>query len=98
MATANRKNILVPLTFFVDVYALISQLEGFELDPDTKALCKSIETQIETKIDALSKHRAFSEYKTAVGEDREKKRREYLDMAGIHQDWRTDRETCLGDI
>ena len=98
MATANRKNILVPLTFFVDVYALITQLEGFELDPDTKVLCKSIETQIEAKIDAFSKRRVFSEYKTAVGEEREKKRLEYLDMAGIHPDWRTDWETYLGDI
>jgi len=92
------KSVQIPVRLFADMYLLVSELKGFELDAETRALCKKIEAQIETKIDAMARRRAFSEYKTAAGDDREKKRLEYLDKAGIHRDWRTEEVPFLGDI
>jgi len=88
------KNVQMPTEFLVNVLRLTTALERFELDAETKTLCKTIEKQIEAKLDAMNRRKTFTEYKTAAAgsEEREQRRREYLDLAGVHPDWQSTNE------
>ncbi|MDR0302938.1 MAG: hypothetical protein LBI04_11600 [Treponema sp.] len=91
-------NIQVPFLFFRDVFRLVLLLDFSDIDnEDIKALCKSLNIQMSAKLDAMSRHKSFSAYKSAPhGSDvRESFRREYLDKAGIHKDWRSDKEVSF---
>jgi hypothetical protein len=94
---ANEKQIQIPQKAFVDVYRLIIALDGYELDYDTQDLVKSLERVIESKFEAMERRKAFTEYKTAEQntEDRETKRKRYLELVGIHRDWISDKEIFL---
>lgn len=93
------KNMQMPVEFVNDVYKLIILLDDIELDENARALCKTLEAQIKAKIDAMDRRKTFTEYKTTEpGEAREQKRREYLDKAGIHKDWRTPKESYSRDL
>jgi hypothetical protein len=86
------KNIQLPMSAVVDMYRLIILLEDYELDYDTRTIIKRIEQYITAKIEAMEKRKTYSEYKMAADEKtREAARQKYLDLAGIHRDWRWGR-------
>lgn len=89
------KNVTMPESFIIDVYALLTSLEGIYISDDVTARCRALEKAIQTKLEAMSKREAFTAYKSASadGREREQKRQAYLDMAGIGKDWRTGKET-----
>jgi len=89
-----QKNIQMPFEFVTEVQRLVWRLDEYDLDSDTAALRKSIETQIKAKLEAMIRREAYMKYKDAtVGtEERENNRRRYLEMAGIHKDWISEKE------
>jgi len=91
------KQIQISTKTFIDIYRLIIALDDYELDYGTKALVKSLEKAVEGKFEAMEKRKAFSEYKTAEPdtEDREVKRKRYLELAGVHHDWISQEEISL---
>jgi hypothetical protein len=91
------KTMQMPTEFVTDVYALLLALTDTDLDAGTRAICKRLEGQIQAKIAAVERREAFTAYKVAPdgSAEREKYRLEYLDKAGVHQDWRTGKETHL---
>ncbi len=94
---AKEKQMQIPTKAFIDIYKLIIALDDYELDYDTKELVKSLETAVESKFEAMTRRQAFTEYKTAEPstEDREIKRKKYLELVGIHQDWISQKEISL---
>lgn len=83
------KNIQIPKSMFIDVYKLVHALQDYELDDNTAELAKRLETQINTKLDAMAKRELYTESK--MGEsasEREDARRKYLDAVGMPKDWR----------
>ena len=94
---SREKQIQVSTKTFCDIYRLIIALDYYELDYNTQQLVKSLETAIEGKFEAMARRKAFTEYKTAEPstEDRETKRHKYLEMAGVHRDWMSQKETSL---
>ena len=89
--------IQIPKKAFLDLYRLIFALDGYELDYDTKELAKSLEMVLENKFEAMTRRQAFTEYKIAdpSTEDRETKRKRYLELEGIHHDWISQKEIPL---
>jgi hypothetical protein len=92
-----RKNILMPTSFFWDVFRLIFYLSDVDLVPFIRDICLSIEGQLSDKLEAMDKHVAFSKYKTTVpgSDEREIFRKVYLDLAHVHRDWKSDNEISL---
>ena len=83
------KNIMLPLSAVIDLYRLIILLEGYELDFNTRTVIKRLEDALDAKVKAMEKREAYTEYKMAVTDEaREIARQKYLDLAGIHRDWR----------
>lgn len=83
------KRVQIEMSTFLDVYRLIFALEQYEMDFDTTEIIKRLETALNAKIDAMIKHDTYTKSKTAeTEEEREAARQKYLDLAGIHKDWR----------
>ena len=95
-----KKKILMPSNFVTGVHRLLCSLDYLELDDFTKSLCRTLESQINAKFDAMDRHDSFTKYKIASpdSDERELYRREYLDKAGIHRDWISGREMSDEDI
>ena len=90
------KNIMLPISMFVDVYRLIYLLDDYVLDHDTRTVVKRLEEALTAKVEAMNKRDAYTEYKTAIGDEaKEAARQKYLDLAGIHRDWRWGAEAEL---
>ena len=91
------KNIQMPYSFVIDVLRLVCKLENCNMDSDIEALCKSIESQVQTKFDAIIRREIFSKYKRSKlsSEERESFRQQYLELAKIHKDWISDKETLF---
>jgi len=89
------QQIQIPMRAFIDLYLLITDLYYYELDPDTRKRVKSLEMVVERKFEAMARRQAFTEYKASEQstEDRETKRKKYLELAGVHQDWISPKET-----
>jgi hypothetical protein len=86
---AMSKNILLPQAVVVDLYKLIIFLDDYELDEPIRSIVKRLEQSINSKIEAMEKRKTYTEYKMAADEkSREAARQKYLDLAGIHRDWR----------
>jgi len=88
----------MPRSFVCDVLLLAEHLRThYSLDHDAINLLRSIESEIDAKLDALRKREAFSRYKAAPAHspERENLRNDYLDLAHIHKDWRSPRENFL---
>ena len=86
----------MPRSFVCDVLLLIEHLRSnYNLDVDAVTLLRSIESEIDTKLEALRKRDTFHKYKSAhhCSDEREKFRTDYLDLAHIHKDWRSPTET-----
>ena len=88
------KNMQIPESFITDVYRLIWSLEDAELSEECIALCRSLDAQIKAKMERMERRNTFTKYKTAaIGSDeREEARNRYLDLAGIHREWRSAKE------
>lgn len=85
------RKIQINMSTFVDVYRLIYALEGYEVDYKTKDIIKRLETALNAKLDAMQKHDVYTLSKIAMTEEeKEMARQKYLDLAGIHKDWRYD--------
>lgn len=75
------KNVQIPygLFFLIVKYHLLDMHEDNE----------KIKKGLENKIDRMARHKIYTKSKTApTEEEREKSRKEYLDMAGMHQNFR----------
>lgn len=61
----------------------------FIVEDTTNERFNNISKQLEEKIDKLAKHEIYTKSKTAETEqEREENRKKYLDMVGIHKDFR----------
>lgn len=91
------KNMQMPVEFVTGVYALMVALEDVELDGNAKDICKRLDGMLKAKMEAMERRNIFTAYKVAPdgSDEREKRRREYLDKAGVHQDWQTEKEIHL---
>lgn len=77
------KNVQMPLESFLKL------VRYFYIENHEKELYEEIKKDIEHKIDSLAKHELYTQYKTADTEqEREQARKKYLDMVGMHKDWR----------
>lgn len=76
------KNVMISQELFLKLFRLF-EFGELELEPEIKK-------EINEKLDALVKHELYSKYKdkSLTDEEREKARQEYLDMVGMHKDWR----------
>lgn len=74
------KTVQIPLELFRAIYMYMETGDG---DP------AAIRAALEQKLDALVARQLYSQSKTApTPEEREKARREYLDLKGIPEDFR----------
>jgi len=89
------QQIQISVQAFVELYKLIIVLEDYELDQNIRSRIQSLEKVVENKMEAIARRQAFTEYKTAEPstEDREAKRQKYLELVGVHKDWRSQKET-----
>jgi len=86
------KTFHMPRSFVCNVLLLIEHLRyHYNLDQDAINLLRSLESDIDAKLDSIRKREAFSLYKSAPAgsPEREILRIEYLDLAHIHKDWRS---------
>ena len=89
------KSYQMPRAFVCNVLLLIEHLRNhYNLDHETVNLLRSLESEIDAKLEAIRKREVFSEYKSAPpgSAKRENLRQEYLDLAHIHKDWQSDSE------
>ena len=91
------QQIQIPKKAFLELYMLIIALDDYALEPSVKERVKSLEIAIESKMEAMARRQAFTEYKIAEPstEDRETKRKKYLELVGVHHDWISQKETSL---
>jgi len=91
----NKKQMLVPESFMVDVCRLVHHLWEQEGTENLQPVLQRIQSVIDAKCSAREKRRMFSEYKTAQAgsAEREQARQAYLDNVGVHKDWRSDGES-----
>jgi len=84
----------MPKSFFKDVYCLLAYLIDYNLDDKAKALCERLESQLNAKLEAVSRREAFTAYKTtpADTEQRESARQEYIRKAYIPAGFVSKRE------
>lgn len=78
------KNIQIPTELFYDL------VKVHLLDLDDKDTLQRIKTALEGKIDAMVARETYSTYKNAnlSPQEREEARQKYLDLKGIHKDFR----------
>ena len=75
------KNVQIPQELFIRLI----RFHLFDMDEDSDLIKKGLED----KMERLARHEIYSKSKTASSEEeKEKARQEYLDMVGIHQDFR----------
>lgn len=75
------KNIQIPQELFIRLI----RFHLFDMDEDADLIKKGLED----KMVRLARHEIYSKSKTASSEEeKEKARQEYLDMVGMHQDFR----------
>ena len=75
------KNIQIPQELCIRLI----RFHLFDMDEDADLIKKGLED----KMERLARHEIYSKSKTASSEEeKEKARQEYLDMVGMHQDFR----------
>ena len=89
----------MPVSFVLKAYYFVFLLLDCDLDPRAREVCNSLESLLGGKIDAMYRHEVFCRYKSAPpgSVEREFFRREYVDKAGAHPDWRAlfDINSCF---
>lgn len=85
----------VSIGFLAGVWVLLDALKDYQLDSITSIHCETLQRQVDEKFEAIERREAFTKYKTASvnSSEREKHRQAYLDLAGIHNNWRSQKET-----
>jgi hypothetical protein len=74
---------------FLDIFKLTIYLLDYELDHETRGCLRRIEEEIESKLAAIERREVYTNFKVAPSEEeRETARQKYLDLAGIHKDYR----------
>ena len=77
------KQVQIPQELFLDL------VRYFCLDDTSTERYKAILSGLEAKLDKLARHEAYSASKTAENaSEREIARQRYLDLVGIHKDFR----------
>lgn len=77
------KNVQIPQETFLKL------VQFFYIENHDEDIYKSIQSDIEHKIDSLAKHELYTQYKTADTEqEREQARKKYLDMVGMKDSFR----------
>ena len=80
---SKEKQIQIPQKLFLEM------AQYFLMDKRTEELETAIINGLNNKFDAYIKHDLYTKYKTApTKEQQEQARKEYLDKAGIHSDFR----------
>jgi len=89
------KKMMMPVSFVLKAYYFVFLLLDCDLEPRAREVCNSLESLLGGKIDTLYRRELFCRYKSAHpgSIERESFRREYIDKAGIHPDWRSLFET-----
>jgi hypothetical protein len=85
----------MPRSFVCNVLLLVQHLRNnYYLDVEAESLLRSLESDIDAKLEAIHKREAFTQYKSAsaASDQREKLRNHYLDLAHIHNGWRSANE------
>ncbi|MBR1441914.1 MAG: complexin-2 [Firmicutes bacterium] len=87
MSEQKEKNIQIPLSLFLNCFKLlVCDVGSPELYEDTK-------NALQTKFEAIARRELYTKYKTAkTDEEREQARQQYLDSAGIPQEYRWSEE------
>lgn len=86
------------MSMFIDVYRLIEGLRGYDLDYYTQECRKRITQEINSKLAAMERRDAYTQSKVAPTEsEREEARQKYLDLAGIHRDFRYSQDFLKGN-
>lgn len=81
--SSNQKNIQIPQDLFFDL------IRYFCLEDMSDERFKAISKALEEKIDKIQRHNEYTTSKTALNaSEREAARKKYLDMVGIHKDFR----------
>jgi len=77
-------SVTIPQSLFMDICRYM--LYADDRDPDRE---KRIQKGLNEKLDRISEHMLYTQYKTApTDEQKEKARQEYLDRKGIKQSFR----------
>ena len=77
------KKICISEKLFMDIF------KYFNLDSPSQELYEDIRTQLDEKILNIQKREAYTKYKTGrTKEEQEKARQKYLDLIGVHEDFR----------
>jgi len=94
---SREKQIQISEKAFLELYILIIALDDYDLEPNVRERVQFLEKVIESKMEAMARRQAFTEYKTAEPstEDRETKRKKYLELVGLHHDWISQKELPL---
>lgn len=67
----------------------LNLIRYFCLDDSSVELYNSLKSDLESKLDKMIAHETYSAYKTSdSAEAREKARQQYLELKGIHKDFR----------
>jgi len=93
--------IQISRTTFDGLWWLLGTLEDcYQLDPTTAAVCETLRKEVNAKLDAIERRELFTAYKTAQqGTDqREQRRRAYLESVGIRMDWQSRTEIKYTDL
>ena len=87
----------VSVGFLAGVWVLLDELKDYRLSPSLVVTCNVLQRHVDEKFAAIERRESFTKYKTAPAgsSNREKHRNAYLDLAGIHTDWRSQKETSL---
>jgi len=94
MGSPNAK-VQVSRCFIAGVWVLLDELRHYQLDAVTSVTCEFLQQQVDEKLAAIERRESFTKYKTAPVDSSEREifRKAYLDLVGIHRDWRSKKET-----
>jgi len=81
------KNIQLPESVLRDLYMLVTALEDYELDNNTRDIVNRLETIVYAKLEAFEKRQLYSVYKNAANpKDRIIAYRKYLDFVNLNEE------------
>ncbi len=85
------KSILIPSKLFIDIIKLLIELDDINYDSQVK---KDIYNQIDVKLASMEKRKVFTGYKTGIPDsiERERARKKYLEIIGMHKDFISEEE------
>ena len=100
------KQVKVSECFLSCTWLLLDSLKSSEngrrailSDGVVQKVIEILESELRAKYEAQERREAFTAYKTAkpMNDERESRRKEYLEKAGIHQDWQSATESAFVD-